>query len=275
MSFWDKAGNQVTIDPNQSPAGSTQVVYDEEEVSMVLEDPNTDIFEEDEELTSEVMHDANLRLEMGRLWQMILQNNIFADTNADPKAIRNVQREIRKHARDRMETMLGMRLEEPKHQTVVSSPFNDMEVTALKMIASKVTKGASESQQPTPSVSAPAPKKDGITAISGNLRSDGRPAALPPSSNGQTNYKPQPKAKPTKSALKPQEESLLKKPIEEMTAEELQAHDAAALARLAKNKSALPQNLVPHPTPQALEMMYAATAANTTVANPPGRFRPY
>lgn len=264
MSFWDKTVNNqtVTIAPEQVTDRSNDFVLDEEVMSELQEDPDMDIFEEEEDDTQQLMSDANLRLEQGRLYQMILQANIFADTDADPRAIKNVEREIRKYVRERMEIMLGIKQEQPKQETIVSSPFNDLEVTALKMVASKVTKGATEevSQPTAPTV----PKKDGITSISGNLR----PASTSPLSSKPKTPVTRPKVQSQKQAQSksaPKDpDSNLTKPIEQMTAEELAAHDAAAIERRSKNYAQRPTNLVPHPTPQQLEMMYT-TQANSVM----------
>jgi hypothetical protein len=233
------------------------IVLDEEAMQVLQEDPNTDIFEEEEEDTAAIMSDANLRLEQGRLYQMVLQGNIFADTNADPKAIRIVQREIRKFVKEKMELMLGIR-QEKVLETIVSSPFNDMEVTVLRMLASKMSKGATEEVHQTgPQLPPATPKKDGITSISGNLRPQTTPLSSgKPLSKLSKNEKGQNKQQ-AKSAIA-KEELALKKPISEMTQEELAAHDAAALARRSKNYAAIPNNLVPHPNAQTLEMMYTA-----------------
>jgi hypothetical protein len=82
--------------------------------------------------------------------------------------------------------------------------------------------------------------------------------------------KAQPKANkaPAKSAIIGDDETLLKKPIAEMTPQELLAYETDAAVRRSQNKSALPTNMVPHPSPQQLEMLYTAAAANKTIANP-------
>ena len=171
MSFWEQPKPTPQPKPWEQPAPGQTMVLDEQAMAELQEDPTVSVFEEEGEDLASLMLDANLRLEQGRLYQMVLQNDIFADTNADPRAIKNVQREIRNHAKERLETLLGIRQEQFKDQpTVVSSPFNDMEVTALKMIASKVTKGASENQQVGSQPAPPTPKKDGITSISVSLR---------------------------------------------------------------------------------------------------------
>ena len=282
--FWDNKNKA----PSPSNIAAAQAAQMEEQAALVLDEEalseiqgeNFNVFEDEEEDTASIMSDANLRLEQGRLYQMVLQGNIFENTNADPKAIRNVQREIRKFVRERMETMLGIRQEQPAEQVVVSSPFNDMEVTALKMVASKVTQGASE-EAPRANVALPeaAPKKDGITSISGSLRPSA-PASINQGTPLRKEAKLAPKsqhaaktqsAKPTntQSALvKVEDQPLLTKPIDEMTPQELADHNKIAEERSARKRAATPNNLVPHPSPQQLEMMYTASASQMSIANP-------
>src|ERR1700676_4339448 len=126
--FWERK----KITPSAvNPAITQQLEEGVAEMQESIEnlDEDTNVFQEEDEDTADIMNDANLRLEQGRLYKMVLQGDIFAETNADPKAIRNVQREIRKFVRERMETMLGIRQEVAVQNTIVSSPFNDMEVT--------------------------------------------------------------------------------------------------------------------------------------------------
>lgn len=287
--FWDNkkiASSPANIAATQAAEMAEQagLVLDEEAVLKIQEEA-FDVFEDEEEDTQSLMSDANLRLEQGRLYQMVLQGNIFENTNADPKAIRNVQREIRKFVRERMETMLGIRQEQLVEQVVVSSPFNDMEVMALKMIASKVTKGASEEapRANTPMPETP-PKKDGISSISGSLRpnvplsSPGTPlrkeakAALKPQQIADRQVAKQSTKPPSpRSALVKEDEPLLTKPIDEMTPQELAEHNKVAEERSARKRAAIPNNLVPHPTPQQLEMMYTGMTQNLNISG----MRPY
>jgi hypothetical protein len=270
--FWNKKGVKTQEQAYKEAEAALPIQLDETAMAELQEDPTMDIFDEEEEDTFGIMNDANLRLEQGRLYQMVLQGDIFADTNADPKAIRNVQREIRKFVRERMETMLGIRQEQQAMETVVSSPFNDLEVTVLKMLASKMSKGETEKEathnNPGPQAPPPTPKKDGINSISGNLRPTTTPLKANPTKPIQkTQSKPAPKTQ-AKSAIVGSDETLLKKPIAEMSPQELLAYEADAAIRRSQNKSALPTNLVPHPSPQQLEMLYTAAAANRTIANP-------
>jgi hypothetical protein len=276
MTYWEKQTKKST--PWEQPQATMQdeapMVLNEEAFSEI-QGEEYNVFEEEDEDLAETMLDANLRLEQGRLYQMFLEGDIFADTNADPRAVKNVSRQMKKHARECMEILLGMRQERPIEATVVSSPFNDLEVEALKMVASRVSNGATEKvSRPTPEVQAP-PKKDGITSISGNLRVNApvpvsgtplRKVAKQPAQRVQQATNPsQGKTPQAKSAIK---ESNLTKEIKDMTPEELAAYNKAAEERSASKRAAMPQNLVPHPSPQQLEMMYTGMASNLTIANP-------
>lgn len=125
--------------------------------------PNTtyeEVMEEaQEEDYEDAMADAHLRLEQGSLYKMIMNHELFEGMDADPKAIQNVQNEMRNFARERMEIMLGMRQETTKVNVSEGFPFNALEVEVLKMLASTATKGASENaEQYVPEVRQPSKK---------------------------------------------------------------------------------------------------------------------
>lgn len=273
MSFWEKnVKSQLPVEQPQ------EVTIDEEAFQTLQEDPETDVFEDEEDDIQTLMGDANLRLEQGRLYQMVLQGDIFADTNADPRAIKNVQREIRKFVRDRMEIMLGIRQEQAQ-QTIISSPFNDMEVTVLKMLASKMSKGESEKVNAPAPVVPVAPKKNGITSISGTVKHTPvslpkeqakllpkAPAAKKPQGKSAFNGEPKitkPIEQMTVDELDAFYKTNLKKPIDQMTPEELAEHDRKTLEARSRNYAKMPTNMIPHPTPHQLEMLYTSQVAQT------------
>lgn len=115
----------------------------EEEVEEVVEEDYAD-----------VLSDAHLRLEQGSLYKMIMNHNLFEGIDADPKAIKNVEKEIRQFARERMEVMLGMRKETATiEQLEIDFPFNELEVQVLRTMAKTFSKGATEnSDRYVPSV---------------------------------------------------------------------------------------------------------------------------
>lgn len=101
--------------------------------------------DQEEEDLSDVLNDASLRLEQGTLYKLLLNSNIFDEIDADPKAVQNVQRELRKFAKERMEIMLGMKRETAVVEHLeIDFPFNKTEVEVLKALAKTATKGTSE-----------------------------------------------------------------------------------------------------------------------------------
>lgn len=122
--------------------------------------------EEQEEDYTEILSDASLRLEQGNLYKMVMNSDLFSGSGYDPKAIKNVEREIRNFAKERMEIMLGMRQEATKDSFPAAGfPFNALEVEVLKSLASAATKGASQDAEAfTPTV-APVPRRNTVNAI--------------------------------------------------------------------------------------------------------------
>jgi hypothetical protein len=104
------------------------------------------------------MESARIRLEQGRLYEMLIKHDLFEGVDAIPEAVAKVQKELKEYIVERLEILLGMRAETQKQQPqqVITPPqFNDVEVQALKMVAAQVTKGASKNA-PTTQVAAQA-----------------------------------------------------------------------------------------------------------------------
>jgi hypothetical protein len=132
--------------------------YDEE---YETEEPTEEV-----EDFSEVLSDARLRLEQGRLYEMIMKHDLFEGVDADVKAVKNVQNEVRSFAKERMEVMLGMRQEPVYGQdNGVSFPFNSLEVDILKRLASSATKGATRSPDVEQYVATVEPTRNAIQPI--------------------------------------------------------------------------------------------------------------
>lgn len=145
----DAASDQIAEVPTRRvlpPGPAPQPQKFKPEATTVPEfDPQESHDEEEEEDYSEVLSDAQLRLEQGNLYQMIMNHNLFEGSDSDPKAIKNVQREIRNFAKERMEIMLGMRKETSVVERLeIDFPFNALEVDTLRALARTATKGASD-----------------------------------------------------------------------------------------------------------------------------------
>lgn len=135
---------QVKVEPSQvSPSSKTNMAV-KPDMSNTYEQEDEKIEEEESEDNSlNVLNDARLRLEQGRLYEMVMKHDIFEGVDADSKAIKNVQKEIRSYAQERMEIMLGMRQEVKEEPVIVNLPFNELEIEALKALAATATNGAS------------------------------------------------------------------------------------------------------------------------------------
>ena len=129
--------------PGYVPVGAAEEVVETSETETVVQPKN----EEQEELDdAEILKNARLRLEKGRLYEMIMIQDIFQNMDADQQAIKSVQRELKIFAKDRMEVMLGMRQEKVVQENNSSSHFNNLEVEVLKSLAKKLSGGATETQ---------------------------------------------------------------------------------------------------------------------------------
>ena len=101
---------------------------------------------------------------------MVMNHDLFSGVEADPRAAKSVQKQIRNFARERMEIMLGIRQESVVSNAVVQSPFTSIEVQALRDIAAKLitANGMKEEDYPEETaVSAPSlpPKKKTLNTI--------------------------------------------------------------------------------------------------------------
>jgi len=196
--------------------------------------PQEEVYEEVEETEeddADVLTDADLRLEQGKLYKLIMKHDLFADVEADERAIQNVQKAIRKFAKEQMEIMLGMRSEQAPVGLQVAFPFNAMEVEVLKMLASTATKGATEdAEEYVPEVHQ-APRKATLNPIGGPRKQARAPKPLP--------AKPQAPVKRNRSSSLDEtieriareegvprelleEGQLLNKPVRELTPQELE-----------------------------------------------------
>jgi len=166
----DEVNNQSAppVKSNNVPKQVRPTVQEQEPVIEEPEEIEVSESEEEEEDFSSVLMDARLRLEQGRLYEMIMNHNIFAGADADEKAIKYVTRQIRNFAKEQMEIMLGMRQETSKSNAMLAEnfPFNNAEVQALKDLAYVATKGASAAQEAQSFTPAPVvPRRTGLNQI--------------------------------------------------------------------------------------------------------------
>jgi hypothetical protein len=243
----------------------------EELTDQVAQDEDSDDF-------TEVMSDARLRIEQGKLYEMIMNHDLFADVDADPRAAKAVQKQIRNFARESLEVMLGMRSTVPAHATGPemrnASPFNDLEVDVLKKLASAASKGATEQVEEDQPHPAQPPKKKTLNSIGqktnpvAQQRVNAKPIGRPvPGKPIQKKVEPIARTAKPKSNLPPEFEpdyEPLDKPIHEMSAAELAERDRQALERQAGRKSAMPADRAPMPDFATQEMIAMSQASRAT-----------
>lgn len=264
----------------------------------------TDELQDEEEDYTAVLSDARLRLEQGRLYEMIMNHDLFEGMDSDPNAVKHVQRQIRKFAKEQMEIMLGMRKETAKVERLeIDFPFNAVEVKVLKMVADKASGGASQqSDRYVPEVTRTTeevevvgtPKRQGLNSIVGKKQPQKAPAKPAPV------VKQAPVAAPVKSALrqtatapvarKPRSNTPdhvivegeivtremidstfepdykpLEKPIHEMKSEELLRRNQEASQR--RHKTVKSPNAMPMPTYEQESMLHQTRMMETAGAN--------
>lgn len=150
-----------------------------QELEEVYYEEDSEVESTEEEIDFEKsLSDARLRLEKGKLYEMIMKHDIFEGVDADPIAVKQVQNEMRKFAKECMEVMLGMRAAVSKpYRTIQESEepgnFNSLEVEVLKALASTATKGVTKKVETT--------KKQGLNSIGSKNRSQqSRPLRVNP-----------------------------------------------------------------------------------------------
>lgn len=159
MSFWDKDNTSEweqiegsLDDQAQSILDEYEDDYEEEEVVQTQMIKTKSAYRLDKRETS-VLEGATVRLAQARLYEMLIKHDLFAGVKEDPRALANVQKELKEYIVSRLEVLLGIREDERKKkdepkQIVVESPFNDVEIEFLKALSFKGTKGASAQAQP-------------------------------------------------------------------------------------------------------------------------------
>jgi hypothetical protein len=150
MGMWDREypSEQEIIDQQEAIEHGALEGYDDEYEEDYDDEFYEDFIEEyDEEEEVNTVNEAHVRLEQGRLYNMLINHNLFEGVDADPTAIANVQRQLKDFILEKLEEMLGMRAKKEKAETqqvVVQSDFNELEIQVLKRVASKMSKGMTE-----------------------------------------------------------------------------------------------------------------------------------
>lgn len=127
-------------------------VYDFSDIdeSMIEEIQEESAFDLEEEDVASV-YNVRVRLEQARLYEMLINHNLFDGVEASDQAIKNVQNELKEYIVSRLELLMGIR--QPKTETreeiIIDQPFNDVEIDFLKQLSFKGTQGKSSSGEYT------------------------------------------------------------------------------------------------------------------------------
>lgn len=154
MGMWDREypSEQQILEQQESVDHSELSGYDEKYDDEFYEDFIEEYENEDEDEISTV-NEAHVRLEQGRLYNMLINHNLFEGVDADPVAIANVQKQLKQFILEKLEEMLGMRAKKEDSETqqvVVQSDFNELEIQVLKRVASKMSKGMTDNAPAVP-----------------------------------------------------------------------------------------------------------------------------
>jgi hypothetical protein len=100
---------------------------------------------------SNVIYNARLRLEQAKLYELLINHNLFEGVDASEQAIKNVQNELKFYIVKRLEILLGIREQVVRTEStaVAAEPqFNEVEADFLKQLAYKGTFGQSKESEP-------------------------------------------------------------------------------------------------------------------------------
>lgn len=292
-------GNSAPI-PNvrlNRPAPQAPVQQPRQQVQAqpepVYEGPvDNELEESDEEDFSTILNDARQRMEQGRLYEILMDHDLFSGQGFDEKAVKFVTKQIRNFAKEQMEIMLGMRQETPKNEvTITNFPFNDVEITFLKDLAFMGTKGQSgapEAQQFSGAQTPAVPRKAGINAITA------KPAVKPIAKPAAQKPAPKPLAKTAPAPVQRQQpqrneeeildlcaelgisreeydrqyssfSSALTKPMSQMSEAEVAERNRQIALR--SGKKAINPSAIPMPSAEQEEILHTQRA-QTAAANP-------
>jgi hypothetical protein len=150
--------------------------YQDSDTEEVIEEVIEEVEEDEQEAaeTASVISEALQRIEQAKLYEALLNHQLFAPNSARPEVIKAVRKEFKEFIQFRLEVLLGMRADAKvgAHNAPaqsVRSPFSDEETAALKDIAAKlVAKGRSVQSAPTiNSVSVPQPQIQALSVNTG------------------------------------------------------------------------------------------------------------
>lgn len=150
MSMWSEENNESVSERElleQQEVSSVPIIeyqaIPKHETEQIQDNSSYDL----EEPEIEIAYNARIRLEQAKLYEMLIDHDIFEGVEANPQAIHNVKTELKQYILERLEILLGIKTEK-KIKTIqyaqkVELPFNAMEIEFIKDLAYQGTKGES------------------------------------------------------------------------------------------------------------------------------------
>jgi hypothetical protein len=227
------------------PIQTQQPTYEEDMEEELSVDETVDEYE--------FLTNARLRLEQGRLYEMFLKHNLFGDVDCDPRAVANVQRELKDFIQERLEILLGLK-PDPKLVRLrqeESGPFNSLEIDILKKVISRISGGVSEHTEDAIRYSTAPVKTDTLKTLSSPKTSSIKPLQKKPSEGNslrqQQKIAPREKAVTQVKVEPPKKEELNRpnKPLSEWTKAEKEERNRQIALEQAARKAPPGRNHVP------------------------------
>lgn len=249
----------------------------QEEIIEQAANSMSSIDDEDAELENdqELVNSARLRLDQGRLYEMIIAHSFFDDVDANPKAVKNVQREIRNFAKERLEILLGLkpdpRLMPVKVVKDTTYGLSTLELDILKKFLSKASNGVTEKIKEPPPKTNTVPKitQPSAPAKVNTIKAISKPAVSAPAKPAQPQRMAQPQPQQKQAPVKAQkamEDDPLDGPISSLTAEQLiQRNKRAAERQKALRVSSPRAQPMPPIEQQEMMLMTQMNSASPTI----------
>jgi hypothetical protein len=150
MSIWGESNEEPLSErellAEQEVSSVPIIEYDaipQHEAEQIQEDSSYDL----EEPEIEIAYNARIRLEQAKLYEMLIDHDIFEGVEANAQAISNVKTELKQYILERLEVLLGIKTEKKvksiQYAQKVELPFNALEIQFIKDLAYQGTKGES------------------------------------------------------------------------------------------------------------------------------------
>lgn len=129
-----------------------QSLYEEDEIQSDEDDDEyeldemDELFSDDDEDSHSLIGEAKTRIEQARLYELLLEHDLFDGVDAIPQVVSTVQKEIKNFIEERYLILSGVKSEREAevHHVIQEPQFNDLEVKVIKKLALKVSKGMTE-----------------------------------------------------------------------------------------------------------------------------------